>query len=119
MVKLVGKSSLSDFYFVFTMTILIAISQIAFDLDVVYLGSRVTYLSCASCLNQGKSYGSSIYMQLYQFGYIGVAVGSAFLGYLAKLIDTNKHLNYVYSILGFFLAKHFFWTARGEYFPYL
>lgn len=82
------------------------------------IGSRVTYISCASCLEQGKSYGASIYMQLYQFGYFGVALGCVFLGYLAKLIDMNKHRNYVYSLLGFFLAKHFLWSARGEYFPH-
>tara|TARA_B100000508_G_scaffold65529_1_gene51408 strand:+ start:116 stop:1510 length:1395 start_codon:yes stop_codon:yes gene_type:complete len=82
------------------------------------IGSRVTYLSCASCLEQGKSYGSSIYAQLYQFGFIGVSIGCLLFGYIAKLIDTRKCDSYVYALLGFFLAKHYLWSSRGEFFPH-
>ncbi|MBH0078183.1 O-antigen polysaccharide polymerase Wzy [Pseudoalteromonas sp. NZS11] len=88
------------------------------DKEVANIGSRVTYLSCASCLSEGKSYGSSIYAQLYQFGLFGISIGTMALGYLAKLIDTKKNYSYIYALLGFFLAKHMLWSARGEYFPH-
>ncbi|EGQ7706615.1 O-antigen polysaccharide polymerase Wzy [Vibrio cholerae] len=88
------------------------------DETVSNLGSRVTYLACSTCFYDGRSYGNSIYMQLYQLGLWGVFLGTFVIGLFCRFLDLNKKDSMPIFIIGFFMCKHILWMPRGEYFPH-
>ncbi|MGB6292476.1 MAG: O-antigen polysaccharide polymerase Wzy [Vibrio anguillarum] len=92
--------------------------QAIVDGTVSNLGSRVTYLACSTCFYDGRSYGNSIYMQLYQLGLWGVFFGAFVIGFFCRFLDLNKKDSMYIFIIGFFMCKHILWMPRGEYFPH-
>lgn len=82
------------------------------------LGSRITYLSCTSCYESGRSYGTSAFIQLYQWYALGIVFGLFMVGMFVKLIFVKHQYRPISIIVGFFLIRHFVWLPRGDVFPH-
>lgn len=92
--------------------------QNEFSDGVSNIGSRLTYLSCSACFYEGRSYGSSAFIQLYQFGILGVGGGFFCIGFLAKEMVYGTFGRVFKFIFFFFFLKTILFMPRGDFFPH-
>lgn len=81
------------------------------------LGHQMVYTLSPDAYLGGMSFGSSCIAELYEFGFIGVVIGSVVLGWTIAKFDLNVKMNRYYLLLSFFFCSYVLIAPRSTFLP--
>lgn len=81
------------------------------------LGHQMVYTISPDAYLGGMSFGSSCIAELYEFGFIGIVIGSIIMAWVIAKFDLNIKMNRYYLLLSFFFCSYVLLAPRSTYLP--
>jgi hypothetical protein len=81
------------------------------------LGHQMVYTISPDAYLGGMSFGSSCIAELYEFGFIGIVIGSIIMAWAIAKFDLNIKMNRYYLLLSFFFCSYLLLAPRSTFLP--